>query len=107
MTRGQPPDLGPPGPGDGDGRDEHPATASQQTADDNNSFPKSSSTSRQCRCAYGETCVCDYYSYWQCDWPSVAQDLLSQCRRRHEAALRLPPLESGRRDPISGPGWAA
>lgn len=34
------------------------------------------------------------------------QDLLSQLRRRREAALRLPPLQhSGRRDPDQGMRW--
>jgi hypothetical protein len=36
---------------------------------------------------------------------AAPQDLLSQLRRRHEAALRLPPLpHSGRRDP-EGMSW--
>ena len=61
-----------------------------------------------CRCAYGESCVCHYYAGWTCDWNS-AQDTVSQLRRRNDAALRMPPNHSGRRDPISARlgRWAA
>jgi hypothetical protein len=40
-----------------------------------------------------------------CTW-HAPQDLLSQLRRRHEAARRLPPLlHSGRRDPEGMSRW--
>jgi hypothetical protein len=59
------------------------------------------SNGSDCRCAYGEPCVCDFYADWTCDWESPP-DTPAQLRRRNVAALRSTPQpHSGRRDPIS------
>ncbi|BBY15756.1 hypothetical protein MLIT_13480 [Mycolicibacterium litorale] len=46
----------------------------------------------------------ELYRDWCTSRSSAPQDPRSRLRRRREAALRLPPLESGHRDPLF-PRW--
>ena len=73
------------------------------TSNTTNNHHEAGSVNSNCgtgRCGVGESCVCEFYAEWECEW-DFPQDTPTQLRRRRLAALRCTPLASGRRDPIS------